>query len=78
MEKKQPNSRVYVRGALIGLGAGVVAAHFYKRAAAEAGEEFEDISTRDMLAISLTLLGLVRQVAETGSSNKKKKRKKNE
>lgn len=66
----------YVRGSVIGLMVGIIAAYLYTRAAEENllgdGEEHRTIGASDMVKISLTILGLVRQITDMGSSSSKK------
>lgn len=66
-------STTYLRGGIIGLLVGLVAAHLYTRAVEEAsdGKTPDQIKASDMVKVSLGILGLVRQITELGSSGKK-------
>ena len=61
----------YVWGALLGLGVGIVSAHFYKQAL-ENNTEKAKPSIRDMMAVTVALVGVMRQIAEVGSGKKAK------
>lgn len=65
--------QTYVRGSLIGMAVGIVAAYLYTRAAEEyqltdGKDKLTPIGASDMVKISLSILALVRQITELGSS----------
>lgn len=76
-EKNDSNwkTRAYTNGALLGLGIGVIGAYLYTRAAEEdAGRNGgvpAKITTGQILSIALAILGLIRQIAESGKTGKK-------
>ena len=59
----------YVRGSIIGLMVGIVAAYLYTRAVEENNGQGISIGAGDMVKVSLTILGLVRQITELGSGS---------
>lgn len=63
----------YVRGSMLGLAVGVMAAYLYNRATEEnlivSGGERTSIGASDMIKVSLSILALVRQVTELGASS---------
>ena len=66
----------YVRGSVIGLMVGIIAAYLYTRATEEnllgdGGGERRSIGASDMVKISLSILSLVRQITDMGSSSAK-------
>ncbi|GAB1421828.1 hypothetical protein MASR2M15_20190 [Anaerolineales bacterium] len=67
--------KAYITGSLIGVSVGLLASYFYVRAAEESDDpragEMNSISTGQMLALVLALLGLVRQISELGRPKKK-------
>ncbi len=71
MEEKNPNWKrnTYFIGALTGLAIGVLSAYLFARAAKENhGEEGPPaIGTLNLIGLTLTLIGVVRQIAELGS-----------
>lgn len=80
-EPDQPNdnwkSQIYMIGTALGTLIGFLSAYLYTRAAEDDLERKgkpERISTGQLLALSLTALGLMRQIAELGkpASSKKK------
>lgn len=67
-------SQNYVKGTVIGLIAGVVGAYLYNRSAEEdaiLNGKPEPIQTGQLIALGLTTLGLLRQIAELGKPKKK-------
>lgn len=65
------SSQLYLWGALIGLGLGLVSAHLYGRAVEESSEGKNlpaNLSAGDSVKLGLLLLGIVRQVADFGSN----------
>lgn len=61
----------YVRGSIIGLAVGILAAYLYNRAIAESGNPEEaKVNAGDIVKVSLAVLGLVRQITELGSGKK--------
>lgn len=67
--------RSYIFGSIIGLLGGLVSAYFYNRAAEEeiraTGKEPE-ITTGQLLTIGLAGMGMLRQLTQLGTTNKKK------
>ncbi len=63
-------TQMYIRGGLIGLLVGLIAAHLYTRASQEANEGTvrTPIAANDMVKVGLTILGLVRQITELGNT----------
>jgi len=65
----------YVIGALIGAALGFLSAYLYAQAAdeevARTGGEAPKLSTGQMIALGLTILGLIRQISEAGRPPKK-------
>jgi hypothetical protein len=75
MSKRNDNwkTQTYIRGSLIGLIVGIIASYLYTRAAEEhqlmdGKNELTPIGASDMVKISLSILALVRQITELGSS----------
>lgn len=64
--------QTYLRGGLVGLLVGLVAAHLYSRAADETGNSPSTarIGSNDLIKVSLAILALVRQITELGGSKK--------
>lgn len=63
--------QMYVRGSLIGLAVGLLAAYLYNRAIQESGNPDEaKVDAGDMVKVSLAVLALVRQITELGSGKK--------
>ncbi len=65
-------TRIYLTGAMLGTLFGLIAAYLFNRAA----EENEDrrppkVPTSQILALTLAVLGLARQIAELGKDKKK-------
>ncbi|PJF44728.1 MAG: hypothetical protein CUN55_02490 [Phototrophicales bacterium] len=61
----------YVRGSLIGLTVGLIAAYLYNRALQESGNPEENkVNASDLVKVSLAVLALVRQITELGSGKK--------
>ncbi len=65
----------YVRGSLVGLTFGLLAAYLYNRAAKEDAERNggkpAPVQTMQLITLTLAALGLIRQIAELGKSSKK-------
>jgi hypothetical protein len=64
----------YVQGAVVGLLVGLLSTYFYTRAAEEKGgfaEKPVSMSVQDMVKIGLSVLGLVRLIAEVGAGKGK-------
>ena len=73
-------TRVIILGAGLGALLGLISSYFYTRAAdenvdSEAGNA-NSVSTGQMLGVLLTVLGLVRQIAELGKPKEDKKARK--
>ncbi len=70
-------ARVMLTGAVLGALLGVVSSYLYTRAAEENGSPDGSargsVSTGQLLAVLLALLGLVRQIAELGKPKKEDK-----
>lgn len=66
--------KAYLIGILSGVAFGLLSAYLYARTAEEneSGKP-SSISTTQLLGLSLTVLGLVRQVSSMGQTDKKKK-----
>lgn len=64
--------QTYVRGSVIGLLVGIAAAYLYTRAAEENAHhgQVTAVGAGDIVKVSLSILGLVRQITELGSSSK--------
>ena len=62
-------TRAYIIGAIGGLIVGVLSAHLYVRATQEnmMSDTPEKVRTRDMMTLTLSIITLVRQIAELGS-----------
>ncbi len=60
----------YLKGGIIGLMVGIIAAHLYTRAAEESNGDNASASVRasDVVKVSLAILGLVRQITELGTT----------
>lgn len=70
-----PKTRTLTIGAVAGLLFGLMAAYLYSRAAEEEvsrSGSAPKASTGELITISLAVLGLARQIAEMGRSNKKR------
>lgn len=65
--------QTYIRGGLLGLVVGLLAAHLYTRAAEEtnASEGAVKVGAMDIVKVSLAILTLVRQITELGTGNNK-------
>ncbi len=67
-------ARIIVAGGAIGALLGLLSSYLYTRAAAEndnaEGSAPKPISTGQLLGVLLTILGLVRQIAELGKPKK--------
>ncbi|MCB9438051.1 MAG: hypothetical protein H6673_13825 [Anaerolineales bacterium] len=64
-------SQTYLRGAIIGLVVGLIAANLYARAAEEANDaKIPALRANDVVKLGLSILGIVRQITELGGSNK--------
>lgn len=66
--------RAYFMGAFIGAGLGLAAAYFFTRAASEndSGKP-EPISTATVIGLILSIISILRQIAESGKQKKPKK-----
>jgi len=65
--------QVYLLGALVGLAVGLLAGHFFVRVSEESGQEGPaKLKTMDALKLTISVLGLVRQVTDLGASGGKK------
>lgn len=77
---RERKARIIVIGAGLGALLGLISSYLYAKAAEEngAGEAGPgaSISTGQLLAVLLTMLGLVRQIAELGKPNDDKKSEK--
>ncbi|MBI5958741.1 MAG: hypothetical protein HY866_08400 [Chloroflexi bacterium] len=63
---------VFIIGGLIGLMAGLLAAYFFARVSEENGSSGPTrLKTMDMIKLAISVLGLVRQVTDLGTSGKK-------
>jgi H+/Cl- antiporter ClcA len=75
-EQKQSNWKMqtYGLGAFGGMVFGLIAAYLYARAAEEdtlrSGGKPPQISTTQLIGLALTILGLIRQIAEAGKVKK--------
>ncbi|NJL93162.1 MAG: hypothetical protein HC915_05260 [Anaerolineae bacterium] len=71
MDNQKPEVATYVVGAILGLGLGVVSAHFYANARttsrASGDEESTRLTTGDWVRFVILLIGFVRQIAEFGA-----------
>lgn len=76
-ENEQSNwqQQNYLRGSLMGLTFGLMAAYLYNRAAKEDAERNggkpAPVQTMQLISLTLAALGLIRQIAELGKSQKK-------
>lgn len=74
-EKANWQQQNYIRGSLVGLTFGLVAAYLYNRAAKEDAErnggQPAPVQTMQLISLTLAALGLIRQIAELGKSPKK-------
>lgn len=65
----------YMRGSLLGLTFGLLAAYLYNRSVKEDAERNggkpAPVQTMQLISLTLAALGLIRQVAELGKSSKK-------
>ncbi len=78
---QEHNTRILLMGLGLGAVVGLVSSYLYTRTASEHqqtdGNKAKSVSTGQLLGIMLTILGLVRQIAElgkppkSGKSNKK-------
>lgn len=63
--------QTYLRGAIIGLVVGLIAANLYARAAEEANDsKIPALRANDVVKLGLSILGIVRQITEIGGNNK--------
>ncbi len=64
-------TQIYIIGAVVGLLLGLLSAYLYVRAAKEnsRAEKPKKVSTGDAMKLSLSLLTLIRQIAELGAKN---------
>lgn len=62
-------TQTYLRGAIIGLVVGLIAANLYTRAAEEANgsSKVPALRANDVVKLGLAILGIVRQITELGS-----------
>ncbi len=70
MSENNNQMQSYVRGSLIGLTVGILAAYLYNRAVEESGSGDSKVNAGDIVKVSLAVLALVRQITELGSGNK--------
>jgi hypothetical protein len=70
-----PNKNLmYIQGAVAGLLVGLLSVYFYNRAAEEKGgfaQKPAAMSVHDMVKIGLSVLGVVRLIAEVGAGKGK-------
>ncbi|MCY3866650.1 MAG: hypothetical protein OXG68_14530 [Chloroflexi bacterium] len=67
------NARILLTGAILGALLGTISSYLYARAAEEGGGDASDrssVSTGQILALLLAIVGLVRQIAELGKPKK--------
>lgn len=79
-EQNQPETtasnwkaRLYIVGSIIGAALGFMSAYLFAKEAEEEAEEKDkapEISATTLLGLGLSILGLVRQIAETGRKKK--------
>ena len=78
---QERKARIIIAGAALGAALGLLSSYLYTRAAEEHGNSEPDapgsISTGQLLAVLLAILGLVRQIAELGKPKKDNKSGKN-
>ncbi len=62
-------TRAYLIGIILGLGLGLLSAYLFVRAAEEnsSGKTPQKIGTGDAMKLTLSLLNLIRQIAELGA-----------
>ena len=74
-EEQNWKRSTYMLGAALGTVLGLLSAYFYARAADEdatrSGSKPRSIPTKQVLSLSLAVLGLIRQIAEMGKPPKK-------
>lgn len=64
--------QTYLIGALIGLAIGLLTAYFFARASEEQGKTGPSpIRTLDALKLSVSVLGIIRQITDLGASSVK-------
>lgn len=70
-------ARIMLTGLGLGAALGLISSYLYARAAEENGNsdagKVESVSTGQLLAVMLAVLGLVRQIAELGKPKKSDK-----
>jgi len=69
-------TKTYFFGWLAGMSLGLLSAYLFVRAAEDDGEidgQEIRVNTGTILSLALAVLGLIRQIAEAGNKNKKKK-----
>lgn len=65
--------QTYLLGALIGLALGLLTAYFFARASEEHGRSGPSpIKTLDALKLSVSVLGIIRQITDLGASAARK------
>ncbi|MGB1287327.1 MAG: hypothetical protein ACPG7F_12385 [Aggregatilineales bacterium] len=64
--------RMYITGAMVGAIIGFVSAYLFTRSAEENDDgKPPEVTTGTLISLFLAVMGLVRQIAETGKSRKK-------
>lgn len=78
---QERRARIIVMGAGLGALLGLISGYFYTRAVEEHGEGGADnagsVSSTQVLAVMVAIIGLVRQIAELGKPKKSDKQEKN-
>ena len=75
MKTEKSSTNVYIWGAIVGMGVGLISAHMFRRAAEEnivEGDSETALSAQDMFSLGMILFGVVRQIAEAGSKTTQK------
>lgn len=72
-------SRMYLMGTVIGAAMGFLSAYMFAREAEQNSEngEMPDIPPSTLLALALSVLGLMRQISDTGKKSGKKDNSRN-
>lgn len=66
------DNTLYIWGALLGMGIGLLAAHLYRKALSENAVpegQVAGLSAGKAIKLALLLVGLLRQIAELGAEN---------